>query len=819
MRKIKKDKEEKRKRSDAAGRSESPSPPAAFLSRFFGSRRSGRSRNNNEAINNKSSGGGKNKTDTPASGPLSLPPPEPVQSTPPVPMPRSVFIHRSADHQEDGAAGEELEVNWTMPSPSSPPPSTVAAVGRTSVNSSGVVVVPADRWIETAAADTTSYVRMPASSSSLVSPKLNRKEQAAVAVPPPSSPLPTRHHRIHIAGLSPYQRRVQRIGNGLQVTDDDEDDWDSPTDAPNTSYHFRRPAPAANRSVVQRTSPLQQQQQQQHDVTAAPESLPVTINHEFILKRASPPSASASDNIRRSLEVLKFSNEGLKKTIDSLNHHQEQKRRMSQSSDQLQLSDSCSNKRDESSAAASRSNSTSSLNISDVADDPAAIDTGLSSSIASLAHSAHSVDEKDVHDDVLIVDDHREKNEQYRWSPSPSVVPQVSGPSSPPPLDTDNNRGGAGPSSRAWENRQMAVPQQQHQQPMFSMSVRVQNPPPLHDERVQYKYKRSVSSPCNENEPKSLHCDIGRSSYQPSASSSRPSFISPSSSSSSSSSPPRPWQSKEEKERQNKWALISPSGAAIATDATSGDVGDESIKATPSLLMLMDMDLPPDVKLRPKKTSTAVSVTGGQQQQQQESSELLKVFARRSLKVRDSQEIVLTVEDVVAAESLAVEPEVIQQGSIAPPPPQPPPPLDSPKKKKKPLARPPLTSIRSPSAVANESNLLIRLPPPSPHDPLAIVSKAERGSYSLTSPPHQQPFSEQQPSAHEDIIWKRLSQTKNYIQPPRPSPTTQQPHFINEKLPVKSSGHDQVHRTVGVHFILKIDNFFKKILLLCLLMR
>ena len=35
---------------------------------------------------------------------------------------------------------------------------------------------------------------------------------------------PRRSHRIHIAGLSPYQRRVARIGNGLEISDDEWDD-------------------------------------------------------------------------------------------------------------------------------------------------------------------------------------------------------------------------------------------------------------------------------------------------------------------------------------------------------------------------------------------------------------------------------------------------------------------------------------------------------------------------------------------------------------------------------------------------------------------
>jgi len=48
-----------------------------------------------------------------------------------------------------------------------------------------------------------------------------------------------RRHRIHIAGLSPYQRRVARIGNGLEISDDE---WDDPTDPDGAPLPFIRPS-------------------------------------------------------------------------------------------------------------------------------------------------------------------------------------------------------------------------------------------------------------------------------------------------------------------------------------------------------------------------------------------------------------------------------------------------------------------------------------------------------------------------------------------------------------------------------------------------
>ena len=96
----------------------------------------------------------------------------------------------------------------------------------------------------------------------------------------------TTRHRIHIAGLSPYQRRVARIGNGLEISDDDE--WDD-----DRADH-----------VTGRSSPVIGRLNSASNLT----SLPVNINQDFILKR--PSTSSTSDNIRRSLEILKDSNEG-----------------------------------------------------------------------------------------------------------------------------------------------------------------------------------------------------------------------------------------------------------------------------------------------------------------------------------------------------------------------------------------------------------------------------------------------------------------------------------------------------------------------------
>ncbi|KAK2716196.1 hypothetical protein QYM36_010688 [Artemia franciscana] len=86
----------------------------------------------------------------------------------------------------------------------------------------------------------------------------------------------------------------------------------------------------------------------------SPESLSgIDLNGDFILKKA-VESNPAAHVIRRSLETLKFSNEGLKKTISSLN-------RYSQSSDQLILPDDVINKNSNDSL----STGSSSLNISD----------------------------------------------------------------------------------------------------------------------------------------------------------------------------------------------------------------------------------------------------------------------------------------------------------------------------------------------------------------------------------------------------------------------------------------------------------------------
>lgn len=53
-----------------------------------------------------------------------------------------------------------------------------------------------------------------------------------------------RRHRIHIAGLSPYQRRVARIGNGLEISDDE---WDDPVDPDQVPLPFIRPSGRSQR--------------------------------------------------------------------------------------------------------------------------------------------------------------------------------------------------------------------------------------------------------------------------------------------------------------------------------------------------------------------------------------------------------------------------------------------------------------------------------------------------------------------------------------------------------------------------------------------
>jgi len=145
---------------------------------------------------------------------------------------------------------------------------------------------------------------------------------------------------------------------------------------------------------------------------------------DFILRKApvhqrqpSPPTeppalATTTSNMRRSLEILKFSNtEGLKKTIDSLNQA-----RLSRSSDELsnmtedmfingRAARRVSGQRRQSSG--SMSNSTSSLNISDLGGEEEVLMTASSQ----VSLSQHSVeDQRDVRDDV------QEVHDQFRWN-------------------------------------------------------------------------------------------------------------------------------------------------------------------------------------------------------------------------------------------------------------------------------------------------------------------------------------------------------------------------------------------------------------------
>ncbi|XP_046451703.1 serine/arginine repetitive matrix protein 1-like isoform X3 [Daphnia pulex] len=649
LRKIKRDKEEKRKRSDASANKEESSPP--FLSRIFGSRRSSRRL--------------RKKTPPPAAPP-SPPPksrtPSPAVATEPVPVPRSAFRHEEEDDDE------EMEIDWRIPHQPTytyaPPPSRSAPP-----QTSRLV----EKWAET----DFHAVRAP-----MASPKASRMEECLKM-----SPTPTRHHRIHIAGLSPYQRRVARIGNGLEISDDE---WDKePAISPTRSYHFR-----PEDKDPERRSGLSL------NLENSMKSLPVNINQEFTLKKASPTgcqvppplSPIAGENLRRSFEILKYSNEGLKKTIHSFNP-----KRMSQSSDQLHLSDGSAGQRESS---GSLSNSTSSLNISD-ADDTAETNGSL------ISLSAQSTGEKDVRDDILIVDDHKETihHQVVDWTESkpaeqedqlgpellcneesivvantlvdsssshPDIIPE-SGQNVQPSRKTSvthHNNITAGsnvyeteirskpPSSpeepirpatkhKSWESRQLVAPIEPPA--MFSMSVRVQNPPDV-------KFKRSISNPSNETTPLTIAPEAPAMrklsdtfQHQPS----RPFIMSvrmggADGEGTPASLPPqqlmaklsaRPWQSKEEKDRQNKVALVRSQHAE---------------PDPPPSVKPEEVEIPPaePVKLRPKT------------QAKEETSELLKVFARRSVKVRDSKDLTDAMANTTEANAEARNEMLSAGGSI-----------------------------------------------------------------------------------------------------------------------------------------------------------
>ncbi|KAI9554255.1 hypothetical protein GHT06_019527 [Daphnia sinensis] len=627
LRKIKRDKEEKRKRSDVSANKEDSSPP--FLSRIFGSRRSSRRLRKKNPPSPVPSHIPESRTPSPAAVPS-----EPL----PVPKPRTAF----QNHNDD----EEMEIDWTVPNQpySYAPPRSVPAT-----QSSRLV----EKW-----AETDFHVRAP-----VASPKASRTEEHLKM-----SPTPTRHHRIHIAGLSPYQRRVARIGNGLEISDDE---WDQPepTISPTRSYHFR-----ADEKDPERRSGLSL------NLENSMKSLPVNINQEFTLKKASPvlkpPSDTvAGENLRRSFEILKFSNEGLKKTIHSFNP-----KRISQSSDQLHLSDGSGQRE----SSGSLSNSTSSLNISD--GDDAADTNGSMNSV-----SVQSTEEKDVRDDVLIVDDHKETIQHHPdWAdykpdaeedksehalsadcvvPINNATTAADSPSSHPgnvsesvrdeePIETSPVIHPCGsnalqeaeirvkapspeepakpPKHKSWENRQLATAADTPA--MFSMSVRVQNPPDA-------KYKRSMSTPNSEASQSSVNQSIApeipavrklSETFQPP----RPFIMSVRMGGADgegipASLPPqqlmaklsaRPWQTKEEKDRQNKVALVRSQHVESEPppDAAKPEEMESAAPVEP-------------VKLRPKTPA------------KEETSELLKVFARRSVKVRDSKDLTDAVESSAEA--------------------------------------------------------------------------------------------------------------------------------------------------------------------------
>ena len=208
------------------------------------------------------------------------------------------------------------------------------------------------------------------------------------------SPVSSRR-RIHIAGLSPYQRRVARIGNGLEISDEE---WDD----------------EAQQDPVYANLPL--------SATSSADGLDqpdrVNIHQDFILKK--PPAAhSCAFPERRSLDILK-SSQGLKKTIDSLN------RRLSQSSDNLASDASAGCK-----SPSQVSDCTSSLNISgsdldididmdmDMDPDP---DPDRDSNTA-VSSPSLSGQQKDAVGDVVLIDDRTEMGspEHLRNPPTPSV--------------------------------------------------------------------------------------------------------------------------------------------------------------------------------------------------------------------------------------------------------------------------------------------------------------------------------------------------------------------------------------------------------------
>lgn len=165
----------------------------------------------------------------------------PNHQLPPLPKPRTVFLPpKTAEVAPPGnkskISDDEMEVDWTAPNRSSS--------GFNNRNNQQ---------------QQDSFVRV-------ASPKLNRNRE----------PSPLRHHRIHIAGLSPYQRRVARIGNGLEISDDEWDMEDpsgngNSVSSPTRSYHFR---PEVHHNYHRSDHSL--------DVADGLTSLPVNINQVFI---------------------------------------------------------------------------------------------------------------------------------------------------------------------------------------------------------------------------------------------------------------------------------------------------------------------------------------------------------------------------------------------------------------------------------------------------------------------------------------------------------------------------------------------------------
>jgi len=547
-------------KTEAEGSGSSSSPAQPFLSRFFGSRRSGRRKKEEDHPVKIDS-----QCNQMTSSPRRFLPHS--ASAPITPSSRAA----STDYPDTVPDAEIMEVNYNVPSPSK----TIHAP------------IPVDEF-------------------------RNRVE----------SP---RRHRIHIAGLSPYQRRVARIGNGLEISDDE---WDLPTDPDEAPLPFIRPSVRIQRGY------------------SGPDPPKASVN---INQKA--PAEELPEFMRRSMDMLRSSNEGMKKTILSLKSE-----RLSQSSDQLGLSDDSARK-----SGSLISDSTGSLNISDavaistsgesINDDeqlvPSASDhirnmwnqsmeTVPSPVKAKMEEKAEEVEEMEEEEE-----EEEEEEDEEELYPSVihvvknAVLPEAGINSSSDKLPESTDGGSTRSISPdvpefteiqltriepppvmqrvSWENR---VPEAS----VFSMSVRVQNP--------EAKFRRCVSDPppppvsAGRNESpetpvKSMRIpdgsDLIRNPWQATGTQSLPAHQLMARLSA------RPWRPQEEKERGK---LDSGADAQLNMERrSSGSASDTS----------------PEVKLRIKS-----------KQAPEEPSELLKVFARRSLKISPADAPIIPAESTPA---------------------------------------------------------------------------------------------------------------------------------------------------------------------------